>query len=120
MFGFLKISLKKQFCFVKMNIIHIKNYDVINDLPSDENPVSENEMKIVNILFKEKEKSKPKTSKHIFEVIVVGFLFVLLSLPCFDSLIFKFIENSNIIMIIKTLLMMLLFWIFRYYGKKLI
>jgi len=103
-----------------MNVIHIKNYDVISELPSDENPVSENEMKIVNMLFKEKEKSKSKTSKDIFDVIVVGFLFVLLSLPCFDSLIFRFIENNNIIMIIKTVLMMFLFWIVRYYGKKLI
>ena len=103
-----------------MNVTHIKNYDVINELPSDENPVSDNEMKIINMLFKEKEKIKSKTTKDIFEVVVVGFLFVLVSLPCFDSLIFRFIENNNIIMIIKTVLMMFLFWIVRYYGKKLI
>jgi hypothetical protein len=41
-----------------MNVTHIKNYDAINELPSDENPVSENEMKIVNMLFKEKEKPR--------------------------------------------------------------
>jgi len=97
-----------------MNVTHIKNYDVINELPSDENPVSDNEMKIVNMLFKEKIKSK--TTKDIFEVVVVGFLFVLISLPCFDSL-FQ-IENTNIILLIKTVLIMFLFWIIRYVELK--
>jgi hypothetical protein len=100
-----------------MNITHIKNYDAINQLPTDENPVSENEMKILNMLFKEKEKPKSKTSKDIFETIVVGFLFVLLSLPCFDSLLFQ-IENTNIILLIKTVLIMFLFWIIRYVELK--
>jgi len=99
-----------------MNVTHIKNYDVINELPSDENPVSDNEMKIVNMLFKEKEKIKSKTTKDIFEVVVVGFLFVLISLPCFDS-VFQ-IENTNIILIIKTVLIMFLFWIIRYVELK--
>jgi hypothetical protein len=99
-----------------MNVTHIKNYDVINELPSDENPVSDNEMKIVNILFKEKEKIKSKTTKDIFEVVVVGFLFVLVSLPCFDSL-FQ-IENTNIILIIKTAIIMFLFWIIKYVELK--
>ena len=101
-----------------MNVTHIKNYDVINELQSDENPVSDNEMKIVNMLFKEKEKPKPKskTSNDIFEVVVVGFLFVLLTLPCFDSL-FQ-IENTNIILIIKTVIIMILFWIIRYFELK--
>jgi hypothetical protein len=91
-----------------MNITHIKNYDVINELPSDEIPVSENEMKIVNMLFKEKDKIKFKT-KDLLEVVVVGFLFVLLSLPYFDFLFIKF--NNNIILLIKTVLIMILFWI---------
>ena len=99
-----------------MNVTHIKNYDAINQLPTDENPVSENEMKIVNMLFKEKERPKSKTSKDIFEMIVVGFLFVLLSLPCFDSL-FQ-IESNNIILLIKTFLIMFLFWIIRYVELK--
>ncbi len=99
-----------------MNVTHIKNYDVINELPSDENPVSDNEMKIVNMLFKEKEKIKSKTTKDIFDVVVVGFLFVLISLPCFDSL-FQ-IESTNIILIIKTVLIMFLFWIIRYVELK--
>ena len=99
-----------------MNVTHIKNYDAINELPSDENPVSDNEMKIVNMLFKEKEKIKSKTTKDIFDVVVVGFLFVLISLPCFDSL-FQ-IENTNIILIIKTILIMFLFWIIRYVELK--
>jgi hypothetical protein len=99
-----------------MNVTHIKNYDVINELPSDENPVSDNEMKIINMLFKEKEKIKSKTTKDIFEVVVVGFLFVLVSLPCFDSL-FQ-IENTNIILIIKTAIIMFLFWIIKYVELK--
>ena len=99
-----------------MNVTHIKNYDVISELPSDENPVSDNEMKIINMLFKEKEKIKSKTTKDIFEVVVVGFLFVLVSLPCFDSL-FQ-IENTNIILIIKTAIIMFLFWIIKYVELK--
>jgi hypothetical protein len=93
-----------------MNITHIKNYDVINELPSDEIPVSAIEMKIVNMLFKEKEKDKIKfKTKDLLEVVVVGFLFVLLSLPYFDFLFIKF--NNNIILLIKTVLIMILFWI---------
>jgi hypothetical protein len=101
-----------------MNVTHIKNYDAINELPSDENPVSENEMKIVNMLFKEKEKPKLKTSsKDIFEIVVVGFLFVLVSLPCFDCL-FQIESNNIIILLIKTFLIMFLFGIIRYVELK--
>jgi hypothetical protein len=103
-----------------MNVTHIKNFDSINELPSDENYVSENEMKIVNMLFKEKENFKIK-KYDIFEVLIVAVLFVLLSLPCFESLLHSIIivQNENIYLIIKTILMMSLFFVIKHYGKNL-
>lgn len=108
-----------------MNITNIKNYDFIIDLPSDENPVSENETKIVNMLFKEKVNPKGECKLNDFiDVLIIGVLFVVLSLPYFDTFmrtIIIFPENRAlyIILLIKTLLMMILFWIIKHYGKKL-
>ena len=107
-----------------MNITHIKNYDVINELPSDEIPVSENEIKIVNMLFKENVKKSECKMKDVIDVLFVGGLFALLSLPFVDTslrsmIIFQDeIRAVYIILLIKILMIMFLFWIIKYYGKK--
>lgn len=101
-----------------MNIVNVRNYDVIVDLPSDENPVSENETKIVNMLFKEKEIPKSKCNfKNLLDVLVVGGLFAIISLPVFDSILRNIIifQDEQRILILKAILMALLFWMFKSY-----
>ena len=105
-----------------MNIVNVRNYDVIVDLPSDENPVSDNEIKIVNMLFKEKEITKSKCNfKNLLDVLVVGGLFAIISLPVFDSILRTIIIFQDeqralyIILILKAILMALLFWMIKSY-----
>ena len=103
------------------------NYDVIVELPSDENPVSDNETKIVNMLFKENAKNAKSKCKlgDFIDVLVVAGLFAIISLPHFDIFLRSIIvfndENRAIyiILLLKTLLFAFLFWIIKYYGKML-
>uniref|UniRef100_A0A6C0E588 Uncharacterized protein n=1 Tax=viral metagenome TaxID=1070528 RepID=A0A6C0E588_9ZZZZ len=99
-----------------MNVTHIKNYDIIDDLPTDENIVSANDMKIIDLLFKPVQKNKVKENK-IFSLnsfsdpILIGVLYLLLSLPCFD--IHNLNISSNLLLAIKTFLIMILFWLIK-------
>lgn len=95
-----------------MNINHIKNYDVIKDLPTDEIPLSNKDIEIYNILFKENEEQDNNNKLNIIEPILVGFIFVILSLPCFNNLFFL---PENILLLIKTLLIIIIFWICKIY-----
>lgn len=104
-----------------MNITNIKNYDIIVELQSDENPVSENELKIVNMLFKEKAKNVKSKCKlqDFIDVAVVGGLFMIISLPIFDTILRNVIifndENRAIyiILLLKTILMAVLYWVYK-------
>jgi len=104
-----------------MNITNIKNYDIIVELQSDENPVSENELKIVNMLFKEKVKNVKSKCKlqDFIDVAVVGGLFMIISLPIFDTILRNVIifndENRAIyiILLLKTILMTVLYWVYK-------
>jgi hypothetical protein len=105
-----------------MNIVNVRNYDILVDLPSDENPVSENETKIVNMLFKEKEITKSKCNfKNLLDVLIVCGLFAIISLPVFDSILRTIIIFQDeqralyIILILKAILMALLFWMIKSY-----
>jgi hypothetical protein len=96
-----------------MNVTHIKNYDMIDDLPTDENIVSETDMRIIDTLFKPLQKNKVKENKicslnSFSDPILIGILYLLLSLPCFD--IHNLNISSNLLLTIKTFLIMILFW----------
>jgi hypothetical protein len=99
-----------------MNVTHIKNYDMIDDLPTDENIVSETDMRIIDTLFKPLQKNKVKENKicslnSFSDPLLIGFLYLLLSLPCFD--IHNLNISSNLLLTIKTFLIMILFWLIK-------
>lgn len=99
-----------------MNVTHIKNYDIIDDLPTDENDISVNDMKIIDLLFKPVQKNKVKENKicslnSFSDPILIGVLYLLLSLPCFD--IHNLNISSNLLLTIKTFLIMILFWLIK-------
>lgn len=102
-----------------MNINHIKNYDLIKDLPTDEIPLSNKEIEIFNILFKENEEQDNNNNNklNIIEPILVGFIFVILSLPCINNLLFL---SENMLLLIKTLLIIIIFWICKIYVIPII
>ena len=99
-----------------MNVTHIKNYDIIDDLPTDENDISVNDMKIIDLLFKPVQKNKVKENKicslnSFSDPILIGVLYLLLSLPCFD--IHNFNISPTLLLTIKTFCIMILFWLIK-------
>ena len=99
-----------------MNITHIKNYDVIKNLPVDENiKLSNSEVEILNLVFndsfesKEKKDNIKKITQEIQDPIFGGILFIILSLPFIDNFLLDFIQNKWLL-IIKATIFMILFW----------
>lgn len=94
-----------------MNVKHIKNFDLIVDLPTDSNPISPSETQILNMIFGEEEEEENKDGcKTISEIILIVFLFVLFSmsddillkiLPLHTILIFKIVSIIAIYYLIK-------------------
>ena len=92
-----------------------KYYDIINELPSDEYPPTDSELKISNMLFtvdnsvKENEFS---LFQEIIDPIIVGIIFVIFSLPYIDVII-SGQSGEGMKLFIKTLFVIILFWIIK-------
>ena len=102
-----------------MNITHVKNYDMIDDLPTDMNIVSETDMRIIDTLFKPLQENKICSVKEnkicslnsLSDPLLIGFLYLLLSLPCFEN--YNLNLSSTLLLTIKTFLIMILFWLIK-------
>ena len=73
------------------------NSDNIDILPTDQNNPSHSEIQIVDTLFKQKHNTVQRLLSGTKDVLVIGFIFLLFSLPQFDELLKKLIpvtENS--------------------------
>lgn len=98
--------------------------DVIEDLPVDNSQPKHDELRIVNTLFKEHEGTMTKIGRELKDLVIIGLLFILFSLPQVDGLIkrvFPPAVNSVYILVgVKTLIVMALFWIIKYFylSKK--
>lgn len=98
--------------------------DIINDLPADDMQPKHDEMYIVNSLFKQHEGTMSKIAGELKDLVVIGILFILFSLPQLDNIIKQIIPSAvNSIYIltgVKTLIVMALFWIIKYFylSKK--
>jgi hypothetical protein len=108
-----------------MDIKYATNSDLIKDLPSDKVPPSPDEIQIMDILFKNSDRASiGNLFKEIKDVLTVGILFILFSIPQLDTLINKFIPITQtsvyFLIIIKTTVIMMLYWIIRhlYLAKK--
>ena len=78
------------------------NSDNIDVLPTDQNNPSHAEIQIVDTLFKQKHNTVQKLLSGTKDVLVIGFIFLLFSLPQFDELLKKLIpatEKSQYILV---------------------
>jgi hypothetical protein len=88
--------------------------DNIENLPYDQNPLSENEIRITNTLFKEEQNTMDKILSGSKDVILVAVILVLFSLPQLDEIIVKFIppvsKSPYIKVAVKTVIFSVLYF----------
>lgn len=100
---------------------HIESSDVgddINSLPTDQLAASEEDLRLVDTLFKKNDKTLRKLAVEFKDLFIIGILYIIFSLPQTDTLIQKIpiAANSPYILVgIKTLAFMILFWIIKYF-----
>lgn len=98
--------------------------DNINELPVDQTIPTNTEIHILDTLFKQKMTAMQKFLNGTKDILVMGFLFVLFSLPQIDELIQKFIPITStslyILIFIKALFFMGLYFVLKniYLVKK--
>jgi hypothetical protein len=89
--------------------------DMIDQLPIDQSVPSHNEIRIVDSLFQTKKGIVDKILVNIKEIIIIGILFIVFSLPSVDKIIYKMIPPTTtspyILLGVKTVLMMVCYFI---------
>lgn len=90
--------------------------DSIDALPTDKNAVSHSELQIVDTLFQHKP-AFDAILNGTKEVLLAGFLFVLLSIPQADDVIKKVFKSAStspyILLFVKAIIFMVLFFIIK-------
>ncbi len=93
--------------------------DNILELPVDKKEPNQNEIQMVNVLFKDHKRDLISMLVEAKESIIVGILFVIFSLPQFDMVMNKilpFTQNSiYILILIKIVIIMVLFWVIKHF-----
>jgi len=85
--------------------------DQIINLPIDEkSPPNHNDMMVVNQLFQQNQNSVKRIVYELKEPLLAGLLFFLFSLPFVDSIIHKISSKPIPTIIIKTILVILIFY----------
>jgi len=91
--------------------------DVIETLPVDQNPPSHNEMQILDTLFRKSNGTMQKLFDGTKDVMLVGLLFILLSIPQIDDVIRQFVPSTAnspyILILVKAICFMLLYFVIR-------
>jgi hypothetical protein len=95
----------------------MNNSDVITSLPVDANPPSQDEVKILDVLFHKQKGTMEKIFSESKDVLIVGLLYILFSIPQIDSFIIKFIPSAEtsiyILLSVKALIFMIAFFILK-------
>jgi hypothetical protein len=103
---------------------YINNVDIIDNLPTDRDLPSHQEIQILDSLFKEKYDTMTKILSGTKDVIIIGLVFLIFNLPQIDEIIKKFFPasvNSVYILVgIRVFLFMLCYFIIKnlYLVKK--
>lgn len=98
--------------------------DYIDQLPSDTSVPSHNEIRIVDKFFQQKKSIFDTILLQTKDIIIIGCLFILFSLPFVDNLIKKFVkitETSPYILVgIKALLFVIIYFFIKniYLARK--
>jgi len=91
------------------------NSDLIDSLPTDKNNPTHSEIQIVDSLFKKQHTTFQKILLGSKDVLIVGFLFILFSLPQIDEMIRKFAPSTEtsvyIFIFVKTLFFMFSYFV---------
>ena len=105
-----------------MDINTISNTDLIKNLPTDKVQPSSDEIQMMDILFKNTASTSNGINnllKELKDVLTLGILFILFSIPQIDTLLNKFIPvtmtSPYILILIKTGIIMVLYWIIKHF-----
>jgi hypothetical protein len=103
-----------------------KTSDPIASLPTDKQEPTPTELHVIHTLFNDN--NNKKSMAIIFseakESLIVGILFVILTIPQVDTIINKILpmteKSSYILLLVKIFIIMLLFWLVKhfYLAKK--
>ena len=89
--------------------------DIIEQLPSDQTVPSHNEIRLVETLFQQKKTIVDKILTNTKDILIIGLLFIVISLQPVDELIKKFItiteSSPYILIVVKALLLMILYFV---------
>ena len=93
--------------------------DDISTLPTDKNNPSEVDKNITDTIFGENLSITQKLVKEGKDMIILGVLFVILSLPQLDDIIKKFVpitaNSVYMLILIKAILIMVIFWLIKHF-----
>jgi len=98
--------------------------DPLTKLPVDDNEPSNSELHIVNTLFKKHTKTVNILFVELKDTLILGILFIAISIPQVDGLIQKFIPATTnsyyMLVLVKSFILMALFWVIKhfYLAKK--
>jgi len=101
----------------------MQNADVISQLPDDKTQPSHNEIQIVNTLFKKHGGYKKSFISESKDLLIIGILFILFSLPQTDVLLKKFLpqtESIYILLSVKAAALAISYWVIKHFclAKK--
>ncbi len=93
--------------------------DPIRQLPVDQLQPTPEELQIVNTIFKTHKTTMDKVIAESKDALLVGVLFIALSLPQADDLVNKYIPISTtstyMTLLIKALAIIIFYWVFKYF-----
>ena len=99
------------------NVIFESPGDLIETLPTDKSELSQPEIQIMDTLFKQNHTTIQKLLLGTQDVILIGILFILFSMPQIDQYVIKLfpstISSPYILIFIKTILFMLSYFILK-------
>ena len=91
--------------------------DLVTQLPIDETIPTHDELRVVDSLFKQKKGMVDRILENTKDVLIVGILFAIFSIPTIDNIVKKFCKSAEtsvyILILIKTLLFMFVFFLLK-------
>ena len=94
-----------------------ENADSISDLPINQSQPSHNEIKLVDSLFKKHSSTIGNITKEFKDSILLGILFLIISLPQVDDIFKKYISVTNnsiyMLLLVKTIFFIIAIWLLR-------
>lgn len=93
--------------------------DLIENLPTDNSDVSEDEQEVIDMIFEENKSTFEALANEIKSVAIVGLLFFVFSIPQLDSLfkgLLPITNNVYILILLKSLIVMVIYWLVKHFG----